>query len=258
MNARKVRTMVRVISRVTDTDRRVSFRERAAGASLPWRFFDACTELASHLTYDEDEVIVRRGRPLTRGELGCYSSHTKVWLEFLASEDDQLIVLEDDTLVDWGFLEDVARHNFEANCIQYLRLASTAWPPQIYKGELLGRYVTHYLGYALGSQAYLLTRAGAHKLFQHMREVRGPVDDVMDQTWWGSLPNLGLYQHPVTSYTVPSTIEAQRTAVYSLPSRLRLRRLWFRLQDQVRRRCWKLAMRMGLGPAVFGVNRGGL
>ncbi len=152
-------------------------------------------------------------RPATqRAELGCFSSHYSLWQELLAGGADQVIVLEDDVLVDWVYLRRVAEHDFSTNGIQYLRLASTATPPSIYKGELLGRYLVHFLGYALGAQAYLLTRTGAEHLVERMRCVRAPVDDMLDQSWRGSLPNFGLYQHPVISAEGPSHIGAARNA----------------------------------------------
>src|SRR5688572_19546264 len=109
-SSRPVRTIIKVISIATDAERRRAFSERARDANIPWGFFDACTSLAPALTYDEELTIVRRGRPLQKSELGCYSSHYSIWAEFLASDADQLIVLEDDTLVDWGYLRRVVEH----------------------------------------------------------------------------------------------------------------------------------------------------
>jgi hypothetical protein len=56
------------------------------------------------LEHDPDEAIVAKGRPMYPGELGCYASHYAAWTSFLESDADQLLVLEDDTIVDWGFL----------------------------------------------------------------------------------------------------------------------------------------------------------
>jgi glycosyl transferase, family 25 len=249
-----MRTTIRVISLARDPQRRVAFTERAQATNVAWSFFDACTSLSPALTYDEEQAIVRRGRPMMPAELGCYSSHYSTWVEFLASSAEQLIVMEDDTLIDWEYLRKVAEHDFSANNVHYLRLASMAVPPAIYKGELLGRYLVHYLGYALGTQAYLLTRKGAQHLVEHMRTVRGPIDDALDQSWWGSLPNYGLYHHPVMEMAGPSRIGAARNASYQLNPRLKLRRLWFRVQEKLRSRGYRLWMRLGGGPRVSGVD----
>jgi glycosyl transferase, family 25 len=251
---RMTRTTIRVISLAGDQQRRRAFAERAQGTALPWSFFDACTSLSPALRYDEKEAIVRRGRPLLPAELGCYSSHYTTWVEFLASDADQLIVMEDDTLIDWEYLRRVTEHDFSANNVSYLRLSSMATPPTIYKGELLGRYLVHFLGYALGAQAYLLTRAGAEHLVKHMRTVRGPVDDGLDQSWWGSLPSYGLYHHPVIEMAGPSRIGAARNTAYQMTPTLKLRRLWFRIQEKLRSRGYRLWMRLGGGPRVLGVE----
>jgi glycosyl transferase family 25 len=96
-------TKVVVISLPDASDRRASFAERARGTSIGWTWFDAHLELAPGLTHDPDEAIVAKGRPLYPGELGCYSSHYAAWEMFLDSGAPQMLVLEDDTIVDWGF-----------------------------------------------------------------------------------------------------------------------------------------------------------
>jgi len=207
------------------------------------------------LDYDEDEVIVRRGRPMTRPELGCYSSHVGAWLEFIHGSAQQLIVFEDDVLIDWGFIEEAASHDFHADGIDYIRFAATAASPNVVLGEMFGRYLVQYTGYALGAQAYLLTRAGAYRMMERFRRVRGPVDDVMDQAWRGSLPNLGIVQQPVTGITAPSQIGAARNAQFEIPARLRSRRFWFRVQEKVLRKGYSLAVCAGLRAMVRGVGK---
>src|ERR687895_1267863 len=97
-------TKTLVISLPDAVDRRAAFTARARGAELDWSFFDACRELGPGLTYDPADAIVAKGRPLYPPELGCYASHFAAWTDFLESGASQLIVLEDDTIVDWTFL----------------------------------------------------------------------------------------------------------------------------------------------------------
>ena len=105
-------TLVLVISLADAAERRAGFAERARVTTLPWKFFDAHRELGAGLTYRPDEAVVAKGRPLTPGELGCYSSHYHAWLALLDSQAAQMIVLEDDTIVDWTFLEKLATVDF--------------------------------------------------------------------------------------------------------------------------------------------------
>jgi glycosyl transferase family 25 len=251
---RCVKTSVRVLSLATDAERRASFSARAAGAKVAWSFYDAKTELTAPLRYDEQLAIVYRGRPLSATEVACYSSHYCLWGELLSSEADQLLVLEDDVLVDWGFIELVVAHDFSENGIHYLRLAATAAPPVVYRGELLGRYLVQYLGYALGCQAYIVSRHGAEFLRDYCRQILCPVDDVLDATWRGALPNFAICQAPVIGMTVPSRIGSGRNTPFRPTGILKLRRLCFRVADRLRAMIYRLKVRAGFGPAVAGVD----
>ena len=119
---RPLRTSIVVISLPDATDRRAVFTARAAKTALPWRWFDARRELGPGLEHDPDEAIVSKGRPMYPGELGCYASHYAAWTAFLESEADQLLVLEDDTIVDWGLLEKLVAVDLDAAGVAYLRL----------------------------------------------------------------------------------------------------------------------------------------
>src|SRR3546814_11733983 len=76
----------------------------AVNAGLAWECLDAYESLHPDLAYREEEAIVAKGRPLTKGEIGCYSSHYEAWRQLVAGEHDQYVVLEDDVIVDWDYL----------------------------------------------------------------------------------------------------------------------------------------------------------
>jgi glycosyl transferase family 25 len=241
--------MTRVISLPRDVDRRARFELDAAATTLPWAYFDAVTTLSEDLEYDPALAFRRRGRALSGLELACYSSHYAVWQEFLRSQHQQLLVFEDDTWVDWPLVEQIARHDFSSIGIDYLRLNALNLPPTRVLGKVLGRYVVHYLGYPQGAQGYLLTRAGAATLLLHCRRVAGPIDIVMDQTWWGGLPSLGVFPYPVVERTGRSSIGRDRFG-FVLPDQKRLfwPRQLTRAAEFARLRLYRIASRCGLGP----------
>src|SRR3546814_17573967 len=105
-------------------ERRAAFSARAARAGIPWRFVEACSDLAEGLRYDAAAVERNKGRPLTKGELGCYSSHFTIWREMAEQDIAQCIVHEDDTIVDWAFMAQRAPHGLAAQTIPTLRLYS--------------------------------------------------------------------------------------------------------------------------------------
>jgi glycosyl transferase family 25 len=233
-----IRTGISVISLAADSDRRGAFLRNAAMADVEWRFFDACTGLAPGLTYDPAESDVAWGRRLTQGELGCYASHFSLWQNLLASDLDQLIILEDDLLVDWGFIRLMLDVDFSAQGINYLRLFSRVpCPSRHIRWRYLddSRALIRFVDYALGTQAYLITRNGAATLSLHCQRVRRAIDHEMDRFWDHGVPNLAVYPYPVVEISAPSRIGGSRFETSLIPPALRQRRLAARALEKVRR-----------------------
>lgn len=230
-----MRTSIVVISLPQATDRRALFAERARSTTLPWRWFDARRKLGPGLEHDPDEAIVAKGRPLYPGELGCYASHYAVWQEFLDGDASQLLVLEDDTIVDWSFLAKAVAVDLGAAGILYLRLyAKRPCPFRILLQNAIERQrsVIEFLDRPLGTQGYLLTRAGARRLVSHCRRVRRPIDDELDRSWDHGIPALCVFPFPVIEESTASAIDAARWDRYEMPARLKVRRYRRRLADR--------------------------
>ncbi|MEZ5512864.1 MAG: glycosyltransferase family 25 protein [Steroidobacteraceae bacterium] len=238
------RTLVRVVSLVSDVQRRAEFSARASETVVRWTFFDALTNLAPDLHYDNVDALIARGRPLSGGELGCYSSHYTLWRELVNSEYEQLLVLEDDILLDWRFVETIVNCDLQAAGIGYLRLFAKAAGVPILRGTCLDRYLYENVGYSLGTQAYLLTRGGAQHLLAHLNRVSCPIDDALDKGWRGSLPTYSVFPHPVIELAGESRIGVNRHAAVSMTTKLRLRRLIYRVADKFLRITYQLQRRL--------------
>lgn len=249
-----MRTRVRVISLASAHARRAAFTQQAEDCGVSWSFFEAHTELSPDLDYDETLPIARRMKPLTRPERGCYSSHFAVWKEFAESNDDQVLVFEDDVQVDWTYVKKIAENDFSAAGIDYLRLNSSAIPSCFNKGEYLDRYLYQFVGYALGAQAYLLTRRGAKTMLAYCQRVTGPIDLVMDQSWRGNAACFALFPYVAMQTSAPSTIGNERwgtlTKSSEWPVSLKVQRALFRIDDGMRRRIFKLLVAGGFGARV--------
>lgn len=109
---------------------------------------------------------------LTKGEIGCALSHLKVYEKILASGADFAFVTEDDAI----FAEDPA---------PFLAAAATANPaePLVFldtgnksyiesRGRRFGSLVFYPAFDANLAHAYVITRAGAQKLYDDLRPVR--------------------------------------------------------------------------------------
>lgn len=193
-------TAIRVISLERAHERRAAFARDAGTTQRDWEFFAAHTTLSRSLQYDPAVVEGVYGRRLEPGEIGCYSSHFALWRWLLDSPYEQLLVLEDDVVVDWDFAREIAARPLSRQGIDYLRLfAKMPAPWRMVASPCFDpyRHLIRFTGYALGTQAYLLTRAGAEKLVRHGSRVEAPVDVFMDRTWDHGLLNLAIQPFPV-------------------------------------------------------------
>ena len=228
-------TRILVVSLKHAGDRRRTFADRARDAGLEWEYFDACETLAPELVYDEAEARLRKGRPLSAGELGCYSSHYTLWQKLLADTAEQYIVLEDDVIVDWSMLRAVARTDLIASGIEYLRLYYKLPCPYIQrKRRFLTRTRTliELTGAAYGTQGYVITRAAAEKFVDYCRRATHPIDDQMDRFWDHGVPNLCLFPFPLIEEAGASTIGEDRF----VPKEESWRRARYLKQDERKQR----------------------
>src|SRR3546814_11415963 len=82
------------------------------------------------MTTDEAAIRRNKGRAMSKGEIGCYASHFSIWQDMVGRGVRQAIVLEDDTVVDWAYLEPLARTDLHAEGLDYLRLYAKRPPWQ--------------------------------------------------------------------------------------------------------------------------------
>lgn len=240
-------TGVTVVSLPGARERRARFAAAAVDAGVPWTFFDARTAIAAPLHYDERRARRTHGRTFSAGELGAYASHYAVWEQFLASNLRQTIVFEDDVVVDWALVARLADLDFSAMGLWYMRLFAKI-PPRFRKlrTPFIDRY--HHLiritSYALGTQAYVLTREGAERFMCGAKEVESPIDVYMDKYWRHGVPNLALYPFPVFERFDISTIGETRFEKQRIPIADRFALFTRRLQD----RAAMVRHRLGLDP----------
>jgi glycosyl transferase family 25 len=211
---------ITIISLRSAGARRAHFAKFADDPALAWSFFDALTGIEPPLEYDPAAVRRVHGRGLTPGELGVYASHVAVWQRLLDSNERQMLVFEDDVVADWPLIARLAAYDFSAIGINYLRLF-TKIPPRFrkLKTPFLDRY--HHLiritGFALGTQAYMITRSGAERLLKHAARIECPVDAYMDKYWTHGVPNLALYPFPVFERFDASSIGEARFEKQPMP-----------------------------------------
>jgi glycosyl transferase, family 25 len=243
-----MKTIILVIS-MPDSSRRAEFSARARGAGVDWSYFDAVAGLDASLQYDEGATLIEVGRNLTAGELGCYSSHYLTWQHLVRSDATQMIVLEDDTLVDWGYMSELANFDLSERSIDWLRLYAKI--PSRYR--MISRptldhrrHIIEFLNYAGGTQGYAISRSGAQKFLAHCRVVRCAIDTEMDRFWMHGVRNLAIYPFPIVELDGPSTIGGERGFVPgtgrgpALPASIRARKLASKTIHKIRKVAYPL------------------
>lgn len=190
-----------VVSLSTALRRREDFSQSVPSLQwIDWRFFDAHTSLGSGLSYDESRSTRVSLRPLQAGELGCYSSHVAIWQHMVESGCEEALVLEDDVVADWKFLDHIAQRNLAGHGIHYLRLfCKIPFRWRNVKTPFLDTYhhLVRIVGPALGTQGYYLSLAGAQRLLPHAKNADRPIDAFLDSVHVHGLPNLAIYPFPL-------------------------------------------------------------
>jgi glycosyl transferase family 25 len=252
-------TVVRVISMASAVGRREQFAAGAQGIQLPWAFFDALTGPRLPLVHEPHGALVRAGRALRPGELGCYASHYAVWQEFLDTPAKQLLVFEDDVLVDWVAVQRLAAQDFASIGVHVLKLFAT-FPIQArtvrHKFYSDHSHLVRVQGYCYGTQAYLLTRTAARALLESCAVLDMPIDWAMSRYWVYGHPNYAVVPYPVIERLVPSSIGHPPAQRGSQAATARGQRLVWRVRDRARRLVVDLGARWEPSPqAIDGAER---
>jgi glycosyl transferase family 25 len=221
--------------------------------NLDWAFFPAYTGITEPLRYHNRAATRRCGRPLSPSELGCYASHFKLW-EWLANSDyDQAIIFEDDAIVDWAVIEQIAINRFGDYGINLLRLHTLyPFPWRMVKYRIFSpqMHLVRTVGVVFGTAAYLITKAAAHTLVSNYAVVAAPVDWVLGRYWEHRIVSYCMFPFPVIERHSPSTIGDQRHAMPSRALYDRIARIGWRIRDRAERvyveRC--LVKKYPLGP----------
>jgi hypothetical protein len=91
------------INVATNEGRRTHMKELAEQRGIPLRFFEAITPQTVSMVpsrYSRRRAQFWWGRELMPTEQACGLSHIKIWRDFMVSEDEYLVVFEDDLSIE--------------------------------------------------------------------------------------------------------------------------------------------------------------
>ena len=224
-----------IVSLARAVERRAKMRAQLDGLGIRAEFTDAVDGVTLDLSQYRDRLNtdywrVLRGRELSRGEIGCYLSHYRVWQTVADSGEQCALVLEDDAILYDGFC-DVVRGLQESPWVWDVVMLSGRKRRPIDKdlGEIAdtGRRLVRYRVRVGGAVAYLITAAGAQKLLQYCREICAPVDWRYAEWWLNGLAFYFVSPFVARNAPVPSCIPAPRRLPRTFGEWLTARRLQF-------------------------------
>ncbi len=173
-------------------------------------------QLAEDLpSVDRQAYLRKHGRHVRPGEIGCYLSHLKAVEEFLKSEAEHAVILEDDAVLSPSYPEVVAAllsddlvQRWDMVKLQCLR-SQVPW-------KLTPLTTEAYLGVAAlratGTTAYMVNRYAANRLLERMLPMVVPYDHACDRAVHLGFRVRAAYPYPVTFYNEgesASTIETE-------------------------------------------------
>jgi glycosyl transferase, family 25 len=247
-------TTIRVISLEESTHRRSEFCQQVSRFDLDWSFFTGYKSVVSPLGYKDRDAIRNCGRALFPPEIGAYVSHFKCWEWLANSKYDQAIILEDDVVAEWRAITQLLQFNLAAHGIELLRFFAThpiKCKIVMYRFLSPHCHLVRTIGWYLGMQGYMLTRAGARRLIEKYSSITAPVDWVLTRYWEHKLGNYSLFPFPIIERHISSTI-GPRTSITEAPFLDQTIRFCRRFRDRVKREyfdCWT-AERWPLGPTI--------
>jgi glycosyl transferase, family 25 len=134
--------------------------------------------------YDLAGRMRRYGRPLARGEIGCYLSHREVWKSLVNSGDDVWCVMEDDLILRRGLREAVEELAQYREYWDLVRLMGLMNRPQLPYAELPSGTLLMWMDrLPIGTQCYVITRGAAEKMLEYSKRMLHAIDTTIDRCW---------------------------------------------------------------------------
>lgn len=204
---------IRIINLERSPDRRDSARRQLAGLGLAATLstaVDGATSDLDRYTPFLSPVNHFVRRPLTRGEVGCFASHYRLWQECVAA-GSPMLVLEDDFLIVPEARGVIDRLPEILRRFRYVRLSGILPRASRTVATLPdSRSVVLFSKGPLGTVAYALTPEAASRLLARAVTWREPVDNYIDSFWIHGILPFGVVPYPVQFPPGGSLIERSR------------------------------------------------
>ena len=156
--------------------------------------------------YSERDAIKLEGRPLSKGEIGCYLSHIGVWKEIVSRKLPDALVLEDDAEIGYAALEVLAVRHLLPSDWEFVNFLSDArqspagdaiW--DIYRAGEFRRRPNR-------TSSYLISQSGVTRLLAYAFPIKHPIDGLTGRTEMTGLRMYGIFPPIASLSQAPTTI----------------------------------------------------
>jgi glycosyl transferase family 25 len=167
---------------------------------------------------DEKGYQSKHGKTSLPGELGCYLSHVRAIDTFLASESPCAIILEDDAILEAGFvqgIEDLLKHASRWDMVK-LSGVHSGTPLRVLQLNQ-NHALAVMFSKCTGSSAYILNRRAALAYKQDLLPMTLPYDHEFDKGW-----KYGIKVRSVSPFLIAHNEVAATTILPTGPSKRKL------------------------------------
>lgn len=201
-----------VINLANDSDRLGHMERQLTELGFSFRRFEAIRGLAIPPGMKE-RFLDAEGLPLSNlkpGEIGVYASHLAIMQELLRSDDDCVIVMEDDLHISQrlpAFLSRIDDLPCDWDIVRLSNPSKSAYVAKVDLGEA-GELVA-YLRVPNNMGCYLINKHGAAKILAGLRIALHAIDEDLRRPWDFSLITYGMSPPPVDANVLAtSSIDA--------------------------------------------------
>lgn len=202
-------------------------------------------------------AMVRHGRRLTASELGCYLSHLRAIKSAYNSGYEHVCVIEDDVVIE-DLFGDVYRSVLDKG-LDMVRLMSLRIRKRTVLETLVGEHhLVRPVRGGLGTQAYVLNRAGMEKFISYAQDIYEPVDKVFDHFFLFNLQVFAVEPH--VAYELLHETSVQKSPTIAADKPLLWHRLVFhpvKLWFSLRRHFYRLRHLSDFGGATLPTKKVG-
>ena len=201
-----------VINLASDSDRLGHMEQQLTELGLPFRRFEAIRGLAVPPELRE-RFVDTQGCPhsnLKPGEIGVYASHLSIMKGLLASDDDCLIVMEDDLHISERLPAFIAHIKDLPPDWDIVRLSTPSKSAYVAQADLgaAGELIS-YLRVPNNMGCYLISKNGASKILAGLKIAIHAIDEDLRRPWDFSLITYGMSPPPVDANVLAtSSIDA--------------------------------------------------